>query len=193
MKEMNESITYAHSVLEHSERSRKIAEKELKDMETIQPPRIKYQQRKGWALSPQHSGHVPLDAKVVAAIEAAIDVMRDVKNELSGARADSIRNVLQAGANVLQHSPLSRAAFAKLVASRMGMQEEYFPSAWTRKEQMGRIRIQAASALRSLSNLRWNGNTLVDRQAGGGAYSNRILMQPPTSMWGTTVPHHTPW
>ena len=167
--------------------------KAITAMEIIQPPRIKYQHRKGWALSPQHSGHVPLDAKVVAAIEAAIDVMRDVKNELSGARANYIRNVLQAGANMLQHSPLSRAAFAKLVASRMAMQEEYFPSTWTRKEQMGRIRIQAASALRSLSNLRWTGSKFVDRQAGGGAYYNRVLMQPTTSMWGTTVPHHTPW
>ena len=167
--------------------------KAITAMEIIQPPRVKYQHRKSWALSPQHSGHVPLDAKVVAAIEAAIDVMRDVKNELRGARADYIRNVLQAGANMLQHSPLSRAAFAKLVASRMAMQEEYFPSTWTRKEQMGRIRIQAASALRSLSNLRWTGSKLVDRQAGGGAYYNRIMMQPPTSMWGTTVPNHIPW
>ena len=166
------------------------AREAIEDMEIIQPARVKYKHRKGWALSPEHSGHVPLDATVVAGIEAAIDVMRDVKNEFTGARANYIHNVLQAGADQLQKSPLSRAAFAKLVASRMALQEEYFSSTWTRKEQMGRIRMLAASALRSLSNLRWTGSKIVDRHA-SASLINRILAQPTTSIWNR--PPHTSW
>ena len=198
LREWVEAMERASELSRHQRRNLRnkiqAAREAMEDMEILQPARVKYKHRKGWALSPEHSGHVPLAATVVAGIEAAIDVMRDVKNELTGTRADHILNVLQAGADQLQKSSLSRAAFAKLVASRMALQEEYFSSTWTRKEQMGRIRMLAASALLSLSNLRWTGSKIVDRRA-SASFINRILGQPTTSIWST--PAHlrdrTPW
>ncbi len=183
VEEVEEEIIDLEKTLQQLAENIQGAEKTLEEMEIVQPARVKYQHRKGWALSPQHSGHIPLDAKVVAGIEAAMDVMRDVKNELRGARASYIVNVLRAGAEQLQHSALSRAAFAKLVASRMALQEEYFPTTWTRKEQMGRVRLWASSALLSLSNLRWTGTKLVNRQSASSGLYNRILMQPASSLW----------
>ena len=135
----------------------------LREMEIITPPRVKYQRRREWALRPEHSGRVPLDSTVVSGIQAAVDTMTDVGRVLHGARSDHMRNVLTAGVDNLQRDRLSRGAFAKLVASRMAMQQEMFPTRWTRKEHLHRIRLQTASALRSLTNLRWTGSKFVDR------------------------------
>ena len=158
----------------------------LREMEIIQPPRVKYQHRKGWVQRPEHSGNVPLDSTVVAGIQAAMDLMQDVKSELVGERVDHLRNVMRAGTEKLQHDKLSRGAFARLVASRMALQEEMFPTRWTRRQQFHRIRLQAASALRSLSGLYWTGKKFVSRSS-KTAYLERSLMTK-LSIWRDPPP-----
>ena len=74
-----EAIVRVQKALFQLGESIEIKKKKLKDMETIRPARVEYQHRKGWALSPQHSGHIPLDAKVVAGIEAAMDELGEIE------------------------------------------------------------------------------------------------------------------